>query len=695
MNPNDTIRLLILNNSHHEAERLVSMLQNAGCATRAQHVESEEALTKLLQEQVWDLLIGFDQCENPSPQTAIRHIRRLNKDIPTILQTDEEGTPTIVAGMKIGASDVVRLDEDQHLLLVIQRELACREQRQLQRKAERRTKEAERRCQTLLDSSRDGIAYIQDGMYLYVNDSFAEHFSFEDRDDLECMPVVDMVAEQDLEAVKKFLKTFTLKGDDAELSELSFSGLDAQDQTIPVHVEVSSATYDEESCIQFLIRANQDNSEELEAQLKQIKDQDLITGIYNHQYLLSRLEDSLNKAVEGEQASALLELSIDNFERQVKEALGITASDMTLADVANTLKTSLQDQGTLARFSADSFMLLLDDTNADQALALAEKLRQKIESHIVDIDGHTVQLTLSIGAVLINETATNADTAVEHATIAINELREAGGNGVKLYEPKLSDEEQQSASARTAIKSALELNSFRLLFQPIISLRGSEQEHYEVMLRMIDAEGQEIAPSDFMAIAEELNGIVKMDRWAILESIKTLAEHRSKGNNTRLIVNISAHSIRDESLIPWLKVAFKAAKLPTDALLFQVSEIDITKHLNEAKNFADAIRALGCQLSVSGFGCSLNPFNTLKHFETNYVQIDGSFTLDIQNNKEDPTALVELVKELHALEKVTVVPFVENANVLSTLWQAGVHYIQGQYLQAPAGDLNYDFDTEG
>ena len=257
MNPNETIRLLILNDARDEAERLVSMLRNAGRPSRAQHVDSEEALVKLLQEQVWDLLIGHDQTRSVSPQTAVKQIKRLNKDVPVILQTDEEGSKPVVDGIKQGAADVVRLDEDQHLLLVIQRELECREQRQLRRKAERRFREAERRSQQLLDSSRDAVAYIQDGMYLYANDSFAERFGYQDRDDLECMPVIDMIADKDQGKVKQFFKDFTLKADDAESTNLESCGICADEDSANFNVEVAHAIYDEEPCIQFMMRASQ------------------------------------------------------------------------------------------------------------------------------------------------------------------------------------------------------------------------------------------------------------------------------------------------------------------------------------------------------------------------------------------------------------------------------------------------------
>ena len=129
----DTIRLLILNNQRSEAERLISMLHASGHPCRAQHVDSEEALVKLLQEQSWDLLIGNMDTTTPTPAIAIKQIRRLNKDVPVILlyEVDEDESPfAVVEGLRLGAADVINLDDDQHLLLVIDRELQNREQRQ-------------------------------------------------------------------------------------------------------------------------------------------------------------------------------------------------------------------------------------------------------------------------------------------------------------------------------------------------------------------------------------------------------------------------------------------------------------------------------------------------------------------------------------------------------------------------------------
>lgn len=700
MTANDTIRLLILNNQRSEAERLISMLHASGHPCRAQHVESEEALVKLLQEQSWDLLIGNAGTTTPSPQIAIKQIRRLNKDVPVILQyeaDEDEASFAVIEGLRIGATDVVDLDDDQHLLLVIDRELANREHRQARRNTDRRFREAERRSQQLLDSSRDAIAFIQDGLYLYANESFAELFGYQNRDDIEAMPIMDMVADQDQVRLKNFLKDFTFKGDEAESSSLSFTGITQEDQEAQIDLEVSLVTYDEEPCIQFLARAASSsvtatNNQELEAQLKQIKWQDLVTGVYNRQYLLNQL-DHIIDTVDEKQYYCLLYIELDKFSDRVKNTFGMAGADLALIDIATLLRAKANTSDTIARLGDSTFAIIAPNVKADAAVNRGLQLCRDLEAHIIDIDHKTLQITCSIGISLINETTTNTNTVIEQARTAMEKVNAEDGNSALLFEPE-TPKLDIKINVTAAIQQALAGDRFRLLFQPIISLRGSDEEYYEVYLRMIDDSGNEISPNYFLEAAANMSAATKIDRWVILESIKMLSQHRAKGNKTKLIVNIGRQSLCDESLLPWLAVAFKAAKLTPDSIVFQAQEIDVTNHLNAAKHFSEGLDKLKTSFSISNFGCSLNPFNTLSHVTATMIKVDGSFTTDIQNNNESPETLIQLIEKLNGESKITLVPFVENASVLSTLWQAGAHYIQGHYLQEPSHGMTYDFNME-
>jgi EAL domain-containing protein (putative c-di-GMP-specific phosphodiesterase class I) len=280
---------------------------------------------------------------------------------------------------------------------------------------------------------------------------------------------------------------------------------------------------------------------------------------------------------------------------------------------------------------------------------------------------------------------------VDRAQRCADELDQ--GNALKLFNP---GDELAAAASRgnivAMVQQALEHNSFRLLFQPIISLRGDSHEYYEVLLRLLSPQGAEVPPDEFLNAAKEAGLGEKIDRWVILNSIKLLADHRNKGHNTHLFVHLSSASLQDQTLLPWLSVALKAARLPSDALVFQLNEPDAIAYLKQAKALTLGLSELHCKVALSQFGCAINPFNTLKHLHIDFVKIDGSFSQDL-STPESQEALKTLLASLHAQAKLTIVPFIESASVLATLWQAGVNYIQGYYLQGPSQSMDYDFSA--
>jgi EAL domain-containing protein (putative c-di-GMP-specific phosphodiesterase class I) len=164
-----------------------------------------------------------------------------------------------------------------------------------------------------------------------------------------------------------------------------------------------------------------------------------------------------------------------------------------------------------------------------------------------------------------------------------------------------------------------------------------------------------------------------------------------KGQNTRLFLNVTAETLRDKTFTPWLSVALKAARLPGDTLIFQLRECDANNFTKQAKDFAKALHQLHCKVSITQFGCALNPFHALSHIDTDYVKIDGSFTEELQNDPDAREHLKEMVQSLQSAGKLSIVPLVESAGLLATLWQAGVSYIQGYYLQPPTPEMTYDF----
>jgi diguanylate cyclase (GGDEF)-like protein/PAS domain S-box-containing protein len=688
---NTTVHLLILDPSQNDAESMVSLLRNSGKATRAHRITSEEDLEETLKSGQWDLLLARDDVEQEfGPDGALAMIRRLDKDIPFVLLTREFGHERAVAILKAGGQDTVPFEHTDQLVLVVNRELAALEDRRRRRTLESHLRESEQRCQLLLESSKDAIAYINDGMHIFANQSYMEFLGYDDIDDLICITVLDTLTSESASNYKEFMKSFA--GGDEESKTLTCVARRSDDQELNVNMTVSAATYDGELCTQIVLQPEQ-NDAELEEKLRQISSQDLLTGLYNRQYLMDALGKTIALAGKDNQTGAMAYISIDSF-MTMKSQVGIAGSDLVLGDLANLLSEQTPEGYTLARLSDDAFCLLSHPCE-DKAMAdLCETISKKVEDHLFEIDGRTVQVTLSIGVAAITENAPKAPELMGRAQTASTDLNKQegheSGNGVMVYNPADYEAVDESSSA-DAIQKALDDNRFRLLFQPIINLRGEGEEHYEASVRMLDKDDEEVSPYDFLPPAGPSDMAIKIDRWVILQTIKQLASHRSRGHDTRLFLNITAETLDDKTFTPWLSVALKAARLPGDSLVFQIREGDANNFMKQAKEFTRAVHELHAKVSISQFGCALNPFNTLKHIDVDYVKIDGSFTEEIQKKTEAREAINEMIKSLQSAGKLTIVPLVENASVLATLWQAGVNYIQGYYLQAPVPEMNYDF----
>ena len=687
---NTTVHLLILDPSQNDAESVVSLLRNAGRATRAHRITSEEDLEEALKTSTWDLVLARDLEQEFGPDDVLAIIKRMDKDIPFILLTEAFDHDRTVGIMRAGAQDALPFEHTDLLVLVAKRELAALEDRRRRRVLESHLREAEQRCQLLLESSKDAIAYINDGMHIHANQSYMDLLGYDDLDEMICIPVLDTLTPESQEKYKEFMKEFAHKGEDG--MTLNCTARRSDDQELDVTMSVSAATFDGETCTQIVLQPEHSDAE-LEEKLQEISSQDLLTGLYNRQHMMGLLGKAIAEAGKSNQTGALAYIALDNF-LSMKTRVGISGADILLGDLASLLREKAGENMTLARLSDDAFCMMCLPCDEKSMEQRCEAIRKAVEDHLFDINGHTVPLTVSIGIAAITENSPKAEDMMGRAHTASAEVKKqegnSQGNGVLVYNPADYETLDQSNSAE-AIQRALDENRFRLLFQPVINLRGEDEEHYEAFVRMLDKDDKEISPYDFLPPVGPSETTIKIDRWVILQTIKQLASHRSRGHNTKMFLNLTAETLQDKTFTPWLSVALKAARLPGDSLIFQIREGDASNHMKQAKEFTKTLHELHCKISISQFGCALNPFNTLKHIDADYVKIDGSFTEEIQKNDDAKQQVKEMVKSLQSSGKLTIIPLVENAGVLATLWQAGVNYIQGYYLQAPVPEMNYDF----
>jgi len=686
-NENESVRLLILDTSQNDAEDLVNLFRNAGRATQAQLIESEQHLSELLSNKTWDLCFAHLRSTELTPFQVIAQIKNMEQDIPVILITDAQAPGSFIQALEAGMRDIVPEDQKDRLRLVALRELDNLYNRRARRKAEVSLRDTEKRCHLLLDSSRDAIAYVHDGMHIYANNTYIRLFGYPDFDELEGMPLINMVASQDQEKIKAFMKSFAEGNNAGETFECR--GVRGDDSQFETNMTFSAAKYDGEPCTQIIIRTSHQESKQTETNA-----QDIITGLQNDLSFKNHVDRAIEQASEKGLKSTVLYIQLDDF-IPIKNRIGGASTNLLLGDVAKTLQGLVVAPNLVARIDDFSFAILLLGQESDIGIELGEKICESVEKNHFNVSGKAVNLTVSIGVSILNENTANPSDIIQKAreAAAFVKTHTGKGNAVQLH----SSEEQEAAhneQVANLLERALAKQLFRLVFQPVVSLRGDTGEHYEIMLRMPDEDGKEISPNEFLQTAADKGITKEIDNWVIDQSIRKLGDHLAKGHKTHLFINITKETMLDSSVLPKVGQMLNQARLPGDSVIFQISETDATAHLKEAKEFIKGANELRCKAALTHFGRALNPFNTLKHLPVSYVKIDGSFIDELPKDDDAKEDLKTLVSSLHTQGKLTIAPMVDAASLLPTLWQAGINYIQGYYIQQPSQSMDYDFSTE-
>ncbi|MFC3852115.1 EAL domain-containing protein [Salinispirillum marinum] len=682
---NTSLNLMMLHRTQHEAEPLLSGLRNRGQAVRSHFVASADELNLVLDQQLFDIACVHLSADTVDPEIAIGIIQDSGKDIPIIGLVDSYTEDFIEKGLSLGAEAVVVADHAAAVVHVVRRAFAQLQIRRQKRTLEHLLTESERRCQLLLNGSKDAIAYVHEGMHIYANDSYRELFGYDDMEELACMPLMDLVHSSPADAIKSELK----KVAEGKKVQLNVTGEHESGETFEARLSVSPASYEGEACIQITISKAEVNTEALQARVKELASLDAQTQLHNRQYFDDVLNDVVREvhATQGKRCLAFLQL-VDMAKH--KEQLGIAGTDLLLGFVADVLRKTFTDVGVMARYSDDAFALICPGDN-DNYITKTERFVHAVSNHLFEVDGQTVQVELHGGISRITETTASDVEAITHAHEACMRAIKKHKDLV-VYRP--GDQSDAENSMVTKLRAALTKNQLIILFQPLVNLRVSSDENYEVLVRLPNEHGDLIAPQEFLEAANVADLACHLDRWVFKKTVLELAKHRrERSSNTRAFVHLTAATIQDSTFLPWANKALREAKLPGDAVVFQVSEQMAHNYLKALKAFSKGLNVLHARLAIGRFGHPDKAELLLRHLHINFIKVDPLYVRDL-DNAENLAQLTNLISYIHQHEIASIVPHIENAQVMAGLWQAGVHYVQGHYLQQPIDAMSFPFEGE-
>ncbi len=686
------INLVVIDDSFDSEEKIISTLRTAGHTARSSRVEDDEDLLEVLKKQTPDLIIYFEGMELISLKQTIDCLKKDKKtENCRVISVNKTAQPDVVGAMRNGAADATNFADINHLILIITREHQSLVNARQISKLKKSFHESERRCTSLLDSSRDAIAYIHEGMHVYSNRSYLEMFDIEESDDLEGMPVLDMVAIEGRDDFKTFLRNYTKNDEGVEKIDTKLQKPDGVE--FSGEMEFSPAQIDGEPCVQIIIRKEDADSEELERQLKLLSQKDQLTGLFNRQYSIEKLEAVIADCETGKYTAALMEIHIDNFD-DIKNSVGVVESDQYIVDAAKALSEVMRDEDVLSRYTHDSFTVIATDYNRENIGSYAAEFQKAISQLETSIKDSHVNTTCCIGIALIDKDSPEYNDILARSEKAITTATKKGANQLYIYTPEKGEltRHEVDAKFKEQLTDALKNDKFLLHYQPIVSLHGDTDERYEVFVRMETENRDElIMPQDFLPAAERIGMSIAIDRWVLYRTIQEYSNRLQQNKKTRFFIKLSASSIKDDTLTDWLSYQIKEKGIPANTLNFEVKETVAVTNLRSAKKLSHTLKTLGCGFILDDFGSGTNPFQLLDHIHADYVRIESSFMDNLGENPQNQDTIKKIAEQAAELGKLTIAQHVPDATSLSLLWGMGVNFIQGYFLQEPLPVMEYDF----
>ncbi|HHB92427.1 MAG TPA: EAL domain-containing protein [Thioploca sp.] len=697
MMQSDIIRLIVIEESANDAEVILNSLRKARYPIRPIHVEDDEDLQEALSSHEWDLIISVPKVGDFTIFQVCEMVTSSKQDIPVIVISDNFNCKVMSKLFSTGVKRIIPNDNSGSCLpTVVGFELTNLAERRKHQRLEQLYKESQKNNKMLLATSRDAIAYVHDGMHIYANPSYLKMFNYNNMEDLEGLPIMDLVAINEQPKFKDFMREF-MNDERLEERQIALEGLRSNKKKFKLTMEFSQAIYDDERCIQVIIREQSRGSKEIEKQLLQMARRDQLTGLFNRQFFLELLDNALAKALENHTRSILLYIALDNFEK-VKDNVGIAGCDPLIKNIAAVIKKISGKSASLARFDESIFTLLINDKESKKCTGdkIAEKICKAIENTVTELAEQSVIVTCSIGIAQIVASVAKPQDVLTDAHAACKNILEKGGNGYETYRATVKNDQVgiKTSDIANIIESAIEDKRMSLRYQPIINLHSDDEETkeiYEVFLRVEDVEGNLFPTGKLFIDAETANLSTKLDRWVLQESIRALLEQE---HEIVLFIKLSDQAIKDDSILLFIRKLLKSSKISGKRLVFEISESIAITQIKASKNFITQLKALNCQSALEHFGTGLNSETTLQHLPVDYIKIDAVFSKDLSTDTENQEAVKRIVKLAHDLDKQVIAEAVEDANSLTVLWSSEVDFAQGHYLQEPLEDLEFDFSDE-
>tara|TARA_R110000796_G_scaffold227766_5_gene344744 strand:- start:17490 stop:21350 length:3861 start_codon:yes stop_codon:yes gene_type:complete len=408
---------------------------------------------------------------------------------------------------------------------------------------------------------------------------------------------------------------------------------------------------------------------------------DQLTGLLTRKEFSRSLAQCVAQAQQEQTAHTLIFLDIQQF-KVINNTCGYETGDRFLRDLARRISSFVDDEAIVGRVGPDQFAILAP-MDADKAgYRLASDLKTAIETTRFVHEQHSFVINTVMAMLGFDHHNQKVMDLLRSVETAAEISKRSGHKDIQVVLPgdeRLGELDEVMIWV-TRINRALDENNLKLRCQKIAPLNEQTDAlpHYEVLLTVIDEQGEHMPPADFIKVAEDYNRMGSVDRWVIETVLRWMMEHQDQMHLFGgFSINLSGHSMNDDSFLDYIFDALVRYQVPRDKLIFEITETTAVANLEDAADFINEMRSIGCRFSLDDFGVGQSSYSYLKRLPVDFIKIDGAFVRDITRSDVD-FALVRSITEMgHYLNKQVIAEYVGDQDTLDTVRSIGVDYAQG------------------
>jgi len=410
---------------------------------------------------------------------------------------------------------------------------------------------------------------------------------------------------------------------------------------------------------------------------------DPLTGLPNRALAMERL----GSAISARRGVVLIYLGIDNY-RVINESFGPEGGERIMRESARVMLDALRERDTAARITGNEFLLLLESTQVDVGVALADRLYALLKRPL-SIDGHEVLLEVCMGIAIYPLNGQSAEELISRAAIACRDAAAFPGY-LQVYQQDRDLAHQRQIQLIRDLRSAASDGQLQLYYQPKMDIRSGHVRQAEALLRWQHPELGMVSPAEFIPLAERTGSMFLLTGWVIEEGIRQLAEWNRKGLHMQLSLNISAEDLHGENLLMTVERLLKRYQLSAEQLIFEITESTAMRDPEHSLNVLEKLRDGGISLSVDDFGTGYSSLAHLKRLPVQELKIDQSFIRNLDETSEDAVIVRSTIEMSHNLGLKVVAEGVEYQHTLELLERWHCDTAQGYLISRPMDAVAFE-----